>query len=75
MTFPTDMSPRQRRHLTIAGFLLVLAVAGLAAMFAVLIVKGGSGASAETVREYNLEIVPTDIDYGNGNVWHWRGRC
>ncbi len=23
-----------------------------------------------TVRDYTLEIVPKDIDYGNGNVWH-----
>lgn len=70
MTFPTDMTPGQRRRLSIAGFLLVLAVAALAAMFGVLIVKGNHGASAETVREYNLEIVPEDIDYGGGNIWH-----
>ena len=31
---------------------------------------GGTTVSAETVREYNLEIVKTDIDYGGGNVWH-----
>jgi FtsP/CotA-like multicopper oxidase with cupredoxin domain len=27
-------------------------------------------ARAQPVREYTLEIVPTDIDYGGGNVWH-----
>jgi len=64
MTFPTEMTPGQRRRLSIAGFLLVLAVAVVAAMFGVLVIKGNHGASAETVREYNLEIVPTDIDYG-----------
>lgn len=70
MTFPTEMTPGQRRRLSIAGFLLVLAVAVVAAMFGVLVIKGNHGASAETVREYNLEIVPTDIDYGDGNIWH-----
>ena len=28
------------------------------------------GAGAQTVRNYDLEIVATDIDYGNGNIWH-----
>ncbi len=28
------------------------------------------GAQADTVRDYTLEIVPKDIDYGGGNVWH-----
>ena len=28
------------------------------------------GADAQTVREYHLEIVPADIDYGGGNIWH-----
>lgn len=33
-------------------------------------VIGLGKATAQTVREYTLEIVPTDIDYGGGNVWH-----
>jgi FtsP/CotA-like multicopper oxidase with cupredoxin domain len=28
------------------------------------------GAGAQTVRNYDLEITNTDIDYGGGNVWH-----
>ena len=70
MAFPPDMNPQDRRRLAVLGFLLVLGVAAVAAMFAVLILNGKSAASAQTVREYNLEIVGTDIDYGNGNVWH-----
>lgn len=31
---------------------------------------GPGKAAAQPVREYTLEIVPTDIDYGGGNVWH-----
>ena len=30
----------------------------------------GSETQAQAVREYNLEIVATDIDYGDGNIWH-----
>ena len=41
---------------------------------ALIIVKSTLGdsdeAAAATVREYNLEIVATDIDYGGGNIWH-----
>jgi uncharacterized cupredoxin-like copper-binding protein len=33
-------------------------------------VGNGDEASAQVVREYNLEIVATDIDYGDGNIWH-----
>jgi len=31
---------------------------------------GSEPAQAETVRDYTLEIVPKDIDYGGGAVWH-----
>ncbi len=31
---------------------------------------GGNDTHAQAVREYNLEIAATDIDYGNGNIWH-----
>ena len=71
MAFPQEMNTTDRRRLALFGFLFIAAVAAVAAIFAVVVVKGGGGtASAETVREYNLEIVATDIDYGNGNVWH-----
>lgn len=71
MAFPPEMDTSDRRRLALFGLLFIAAVAGLAAIFAVVVVKGGSGsASAETVRVYNLEIVGADIDYGNGNVWH-----
>ena len=42
-----------------AAIIISLALAG-----------GGGGADAQTLREYNLEIVGTDIDYGGGNIWH-----
>jgi FtsP/CotA-like multicopper oxidase with cupredoxin domain len=70
MTFPSEMDTRQRRRLALLAFLLLAGVAAVAAMFAVLVLHGKGAASAQTVREYNLEIVNTDIDYGNGNVWH-----
>jgi FtsP/CotA-like multicopper oxidase with cupredoxin domain len=72
MAFPAEMPGGDRRRLTVLALLLVLAVAAVAAIFAVFVIKGdGNGtASAQTVREYNLEIVGKDIDYGGGNVWH-----
>ena len=70
MAFPSDMPTDQRRTLAILGFLIVLAVAALSAVLGVYLVGGEDGADAQTVREYNLEIVPRDIDYGGGNVWH-----
>ena len=71
MSFPVDMPERQRRRLTVLAFIAILAVAAITSLLAVLITDGGgNGAAAQTVREYNLEIVPADIDYGGGNVWH-----
>jgi len=70
MSFPEQMSTRQRRILFASGFVVVVAVAGLFALLGVLVVGRGGGANAQTVREYNIEIVPADIDYGGGNVWH-----
>lgn len=71
MNFPDEMNRGDRKRLALLGFLFLAAVTAVAAIFAVVIVKGGSGtASAETVREYNIEIVGKDIDYGNGNIWH-----
>lgn len=46
------------------------------ALLVILVFSGGmtlwswSGNEAEAVREYTLEIIPKDIDYGNGAVWH-----
>ena len=50
----------------VLGMLLIGGVTALALWF------GGSRdeAKAETVQEYTLEIVPKDIDYGGGAVWH-----
>jgi len=70
MTFPADMPARQRRALIAAGFFIVLAVAALFALLGVYLVDRGGKAGAQTIREYNLEIVPADVDYGGGNVWH-----
>jgi uncharacterized cupredoxin-like copper-binding protein len=44
------------------------AIAG--SIMGALALSGGGDAEAQVVREYVLEIVPQDIDYGNGNVWH-----
>lgn len=72
MAFPDDMSSPERNRLRILAFLVIAMVAAIAAFLAVYILDGdgGGGAEAQTVREYNLEIVSTDIDYGGGNVWH-----
>ena len=53
---------------TTVGGLLISAV-----VVATLWLTGSYGTqevSAETIREYTLEIVPADIDYGGGAVWH-----
>jgi FtsP/CotA-like multicopper oxidase with cupredoxin domain len=55
------------------GFaVLVTAIAVQLAVVGGLVIGAfvSGGADAQTVREYNLEIVPQDIDYGGGNVWH-----
>jgi FtsP/CotA-like multicopper oxidase with cupredoxin domain len=72
MAFPADLPEDERRRLAVLAFLVLAAVAAIAAILGVFIIKGdgGGAASAQVVREYNLEIVGTDIDYGNGNVWH-----
>ncbi len=70
MAFPSDMPVGDQRRLAVLSFLLLAAIVAISAFMAVLITDGGGGAGAQTVREYNLEIVPADIDYGGGNVWH-----
>ena len=70
MAFPNDMPSRDQRRLAVLSFLIIAAVAAIAVFVAVLALDGGSQAEAQTVREYSLEIVPTDIDYGGGSVWH-----
>ena len=72
MAFPADMPSPERNNLRILAFLVIALVAAVSAFLAVYILDGdgGGGAEAQTVREYNLEIVATDIDYGGGNVWH-----
>src|SRR3990172_7662203 len=70
MNFPPDMSARDQRRLAVLSFLIIVSVAAIAALIAVLALDGGSKAGAQTVREYNLEIVGADVDYGGGSVWH-----
>ncbi|HEU4759073.1 MAG TPA: multicopper oxidase domain-containing protein, partial [Dehalococcoidia bacterium] len=71
MAFPADMPARQRRLLLTLGFVIVVVAASLFAVLGAFTFAGrGGGAKAQTVREYNLEVVPHDIDYGGGNIWH-----
>jgi len=61
------------RRLPETGLVVVLSLmlaAGIAGAAIALGLAGLEGASAQPVREYTLDIVPTDIDYGGGNVWH-----
>jgi FtsP/CotA-like multicopper oxidase with cupredoxin domain len=55
--------------LALISFAVFVQLAAVAALIGTCI-AGGEGVGAQTVREYDLEIVGTDIDYGNGNVWH-----
>ena len=68
MAFPRDIG--HDRRLQVLSFLVLVAVAASAAVMAVVIIGPSGGATAQTVREYNLEVVAADIDYGDGNVWH-----
>jgi FtsP/CotA-like multicopper oxidase with cupredoxin domain len=51
-----------------AAVLIQLAVA--AGIVTAIILPGGEEVEAQQLREYNLEIQPADVDYGEGNVWH-----
>jgi len=64
------MPPGDQRRLAVLSFVMLAVIVAIAAFVAVLALKGGKEAGAQTIREYSLEIVPTDINYGNGNVWH-----
>jgi len=71
MSFPEGMPLKERRALTAFVAFIVVAVGVTAGLVTTLVVSGGGDETgAQTVREYNLEIVPADIDYGGGNVWH-----
>jgi FtsP/CotA-like multicopper oxidase with cupredoxin domain len=70
VSFPAGMPERERRVLTIVSAVLLVVMAVTAGVIAALVTGGGDGADAQPIREYNLEIVPKDIDYGGGNVWH-----
>ncbi|MDO8613123.1 MAG: multicopper oxidase domain-containing protein, partial [Dehalococcoidia bacterium] len=70
MSFPFDMSKRERRILAVLASLILIGVAATSGLFAALLIDRGEEAGAQTIREYNLEVVPADIDYGGGNVWH-----
>jgi uncharacterized cupredoxin-like copper-binding protein len=52
------------------GGAILIQVAVAIGLVVARLATGGGHVSAQVVREYNLEIVATDIDYGNGNVWH-----
>jgi len=71
MSFPEGMPLKERRVLAAIAALLVVAVGVTAGLVTTLLVSGGGDeAGAQTIREYNIEVVPADIDYGGGNVWH-----
>ncbi|MEX0799672.1 MAG: multicopper oxidase domain-containing protein [Dehalococcoidia bacterium] len=70
MSFPAGMPEKERRVLTIVSAVLLVVMAVTAGVIAALVTGGGEGADAQPIREYNLEVVATDIDYGGGNVWH-----
>jgi len=70
MSFPTGMSKRERRILAVLASLILIGVAATSGLFAALLIDRGEEVDAQPIREYNIEIVPADIDYGGGNVWH-----
>src|SRR3990172_2060569 len=71
MSFPEGMPLKERRVLAAIAALLVVAVGVTAGLVTTLLVSGGGDeAGAQTIREHNIEVVPADIDYGGGNVWH-----
>ena len=70
MAFPNDMPARDQRTLTFLTLLILVGAAIITAVLGLVVIDRGGGAEAQTVREYNLEIVNADIDYGGGNVWH-----
>src|SRR3990172_8691797 len=70
MSFPTGMSKRERRILTVLASLVLIVVAVTAGVFAALLVSGDEEADAQPTRDYTRGGPPADIDYGGGNVWH-----
>jgi FtsP/CotA-like multicopper oxidase with cupredoxin domain len=70
MSFPADVTPSDRRRLALLAAAIFVLVAVVGGLLGAVVLGAGRGAEAQTVREYNLEIVGTTIDYGNGNVWH-----
>jgi uncharacterized cupredoxin-like copper-binding protein len=56
---------------SLAAVVVVAQLAVGAGLVGASLASGGKKqASAQVVREYNLEISATDLDYGGGNVWH-----
>lgn len=71
MTLSNHLPASDQRSLTIATLLIVFLAAIVTAVLGLIFIDDdGGGAEAQALREYNLEIVPADIDYGGGNVWH-----
>jgi FtsP/CotA-like multicopper oxidase with cupredoxin domain len=70
MSTASERSESEQRALAIAGFCVVVAVGAIAAILGVVILGDSSVTDAQTIREYSIEVVPKDINYGGGNVWH-----
>jgi len=69
MAFPNGVPSGNPRTLTFLTLLILVGAAVITAVGLVVIDRDGA-VEAQSVREYNLEIVPADVDYGGGNVWH-----
>ena len=69
MAFPNNVPSSNPRTLTFLTLLILVGAAVITAVGLVVIDRDGA-VEAQSVREYNLEIVPADVDYGGGNVWH-----
>ena len=47
-----------KRKATVLAALSLITIGFAGALIAALVVAGGDGAEAQTIREYNLEVVP-----------------
>ena len=70
MASSTDMPSGNPRTLTFLTLLILFGAAVITAGLGFAVIDRDGSVEAQTVREYSLEIVPTDIDYGGGSVWH-----
>ena len=70
MSDAPEVTSREKAVLAVGGFVILAAIAAIAAIFGVIVLGDSGGAEAQAIREYNIEIVPHDIEYSPGNVWH-----